>query len=255
MWSGSDTTSGLQVGGSDATSYITGLPLIERWPFYNGRCWYLHYITYSLGTTDAIKFRLSCDCDGSRHNVCDGESFDSVPYIAVTRHSWCAQDLHLTSYWQIIGDEVQAASGYCISFVYRDYGHHLSSTFGNGSWESAKVQPMSFPNHQHIVTYNFYFSNFANSQLSHGCRCNLVRECGARVTYWCRLKAISWRYGVCRSVYLWDSWWGGTSTDLYICEANAMSHSSRQFWWEHCTNFIRSWSLWYVRQYNGRNRK
>ncbi len=37
MWSGSDTTSGLQVGGSDATSYCTGLPLIERWP-YNGRC-------------------------------------------------------------------------------------------------------------------------------------------------------------------------------------------------------------------------
>ena len=109
--------------------------------------------------------------------------------------------------------------------------------------------------YQHIVTYNFYLSNFAISQLSHGCRCNLVRECGARVTYWCRLKAISWRYGVCRSVYLWDRWWGGTSTDLYICETNAMSHSSWQFWWEHCTNFIRSWSLWYVRQYNGRNRE
>ena len=122
-------------------------------------------------------------------------------------------------------------------------------------WESAGVQPMSFPNYQHIVTYSFYLSNFAISQLSHGCCCNLVRECGARVTNWCRLKAISWRYGVCRSVYLWDSWWGGTSTDLYICEANAMSHSSRQFWWEHCTNFIRSWSLWYVRQYNGRNRE
>ena len=28
---------------------------------------------------------------------------------------------------QNIDDEVQAASGYCISFVYRDYGHHLSS--------------------------------------------------------------------------------------------------------------------------------
>ena len=38
MWSGSDTTSGLQAGGSDATSYSTGPPLIERWPFY-GRCW------------------------------------------------------------------------------------------------------------------------------------------------------------------------------------------------------------------------
>ena len=39
MWSGSNTTSGLQVGGSDATSYSTGPPLIERWQFY-GRCWY-----------------------------------------------------------------------------------------------------------------------------------------------------------------------------------------------------------------------
>jgi hypothetical protein len=39
VWSGSNTTSGLQVGGSDATSYSTGPPLIERWPFY-GRCWY-----------------------------------------------------------------------------------------------------------------------------------------------------------------------------------------------------------------------
>jgi hypothetical protein len=71
---------------------------------------------------------------------CDGESFDSVPYIVVTRHLWCAYYcswlpigkiltmksrqrsvllycghssfvmrliLHLTPYQQIIGDEVQ----------------------------------------------------------------------------------------------------------------------------------------------------
>ena len=46
MWSGSDTTSGLQVGGSDATSYCTGLPLIERWPFY-GWCWYRFVLSLS----------------------------------------------------------------------------------------------------------------------------------------------------------------------------------------------------------------
>ena len=30
---------------------------------------WLHYITYLMGTTDAIKFRLSCDGSNSRHNV------------------------------------------------------------------------------------------------------------------------------------------------------------------------------------------
>ena len=88
------------------------------------------YHILALGTTDAIKFRLSCDSDETRHIVwgefrfchlyCSHSSFviRQIIYIAVTRHSWFAKSCT----WLPIGnidDEVQAASGYCISFDIR----------------------------------------------------------------------------------------------------------------------------------------
>ena len=137
-----------------------------------------------------------------RQDILFGESLDSVIYIAVTCHSWFAKSCT----WLPIGnidDEVQAASGYCISFVYKDYGHPLSSTLRIMD----RVQPMSF---SQLSTYHYLqlLLDTTLCDLATDC-CNLVRECGACVTYWCMLKAISWRYGVCRSVYLWDNWWGG----------------------------------------------
>ena len=88
------------------------------------------YHILALGTTDAIKFRLSCDSDETRHIVwgefrfchlyCGHSSFviRQIIYIAVTRHSWFAKSCT----WLPIGniyDEVQAASGYFISLCIR----------------------------------------------------------------------------------------------------------------------------------------
>ena len=66
-----------------------------------------------------------------RQDILFGESLDSVIYCGHLSFVMRLK-LHLTSFGQNIDDEVQAASGYCISFVYRDYGHYLSGTFGNG---------------------------------------------------------------------------------------------------------------------------
>lgn len=128
-------------------------------------------------------------------------------------------------------------------------------------WGSAGVQPMSFPDYQ-ITSPTISSWHY----LVRSCHWLLQSREGvwSPIIYWKRLKAISWRFCVHRSVYLWDCGclprWESLRKLLQLITGwniniNAVSHSSRQFWWGHCTNFIRPWSLWYVQQYNGRNRE
>jgi hypothetical protein len=142
-----------------ATILSTGLPLIERWPF-NDRCWYrfvqslsaLDYFQAAGSQLLSPTFQVSLDSTIS-HTRCGYRGRHKVPFLSCdsdeTRHIvwgefrfchlYCGHSsfvmrlkLHLTSFGQNIDNEVQAASGYCISFVYRDYGHYSSGTFGNG---------------------------------------------------------------------------------------------------------------------------